>query len=169
MRNNKQPQEDPIRLDDLFQLKRQEKPDQQFWEEFDVQLQQKMLGSMVDRRNLLDRFRQFMLRRILPLSLAGSALAALVVSLSPLWKPVHSDKPNTDVEVAALSQPSNTEIESVDFHEATLSATQVDFDSLPEFSSLELSVDASLNAVYETNGLVASSDSLLTGIAEQLF
>ena len=103
------------------------------------------------------------------MSLAGSALAALVVSLSPLWKPVHLDKPNTDVEVAALSQPSNTEIESVDFHEATLSATQVDFDSLPEFSSLELSVDASLNAVYETNGLVASSDSLLTGIAEQLF
>ena len=169
MRNNKQPQEDPIRLDDLFQLKRQEKPDQQFWEEFDVQLQQKMLGSMVDRRNLLDRFRQFTLRKILPLSLAGSALAALVVSLSPLWKTGHSDKPNTDVEVAALSQPSNTEIESVDFHEATLSATQVDVDALPEFSSLELSVDASLNAVYETNGLVASSDSLLTGIAEQLF
>ena len=43
-----------------------------------------MLGSMVDRRNLLDRFRQFTLRKILPLSLAGSALAALVVSLSPL-------------------------------------------------------------------------------------
>ena len=93
MRNNKQPQEDPIRLDDLFQLKRQEKPDQQFWEEFDVQLQQKMLGSMVDRRNLLDRFRQFTLRKILPLSLAGSALAALVVSLSPLWKPVTRTSP----------------------------------------------------------------------------
>jgi len=170
MRNNKQPQEAPIGLDDLFQLKRQEKPATEFWEEFDVQLQQKMLGSMVDRRSAPARAWQFAMRKLLPLSLAGSAVAALVVSMTPFWKSAPSAMPQQKgAEVATVAPAQDAEVDSVDFHEATLAATQVEVETFPEFTTLELSVDTSVNAVYETNGLVASSESLQIGFAEQLF
>jgi hypothetical protein len=171
MRNNQQPQEDPIALDDLFQLKRQEKPDPEFWEEFDEQLQQKMLGSMVDRRSTPARAWQFAVRKLLPLSLAGSAVAALVVSIAPGWQTKAPDVvvPDVAAEVAAAVAPVTAEVDSVDFHEAELAATPDTVENFPEFTALELSVDTSVNAVYETNGLVASSESLQIGIAEQLF
>ncbi len=168
MRNNKQPQEAPIGLDDLFQLKRQEKPAPEFWDEFDSQLQQKMLGSMVDRRSAPVRAWQFTLRKLLPLSLAASVVAAFVVTMAPMWQPqAPTAAPAEGDGVAVVAPAPDTDVGSVDFHEATLAATQVE--ALPEFTTLELSVDTSVNEVYETNGLVASSESLQTGIAEQLF
>ena len=179
MRKNDQMHEDRVSLDHLFELKRQEKPASGFWDEFEAQLQQKMLGSMVDRRSVATRVWQFAVRKLLPLSLAGSALAALVISMTPFWQSGESAFSGGASERASSSTPEASvtavamvpESVIVDFHEAGLPVS--DFDSevqaTPELGTLELSVTMPSNEVYETNDLVASSGSSLPSSAEKLF
>ena len=177
MRKNDQSHEARVSLDHLFELKRQEKPAPGFWDEFDVQLQQKMLGSMVDRRSVATRVWQFAVRKLLPLSLAGSAVAALVISMTPFWQSGESASSGGASEMASSSTPEASvtavamvsEPIIVDFHEDGLPVIHAEVQATPEFFTLELSVKMPSNEVYETNDLVASSDSSLPSSAEKLF
>jgi hypothetical protein len=174
MRKNNNNQEDQLTLDDLFQLKRQEKPVSEFWDEFDAQLQQKMLGSLVDRRTPISRAWQFTVRKLLPLSLAGSAVAALVVSMTPLWKSVDSTSPSKGM-VEVVVSPAETLIpevvlaSTIDFHQVDISATEVASLGSREFSGMEITATSAVNEIYETNPLIASIEANTGNSVEKLF
>jgi hypothetical protein len=173
MNKNNNKQEDQLTLDDLFQLKRQEKPVSEFWDEFDVQLQQKMMGSLVDRRTLICRAWEFTVRKLLPISLAGSAVAALLISMTPLWESDDSVSPSKGIVEVAVSLksliPEVVLASTIDFHEADLSATEVASLESREFSGMEISATSAVNEIYETNPLIASMEANTGNSVEQLF
>ena len=173
MRKNNNNQEDQLTLDDLFQLKRQEKPVPGFWDEFDAQLQQKMLGSLVDRRTPISRAWQFVIRKLLPISLAGSAVAALVISMTPLWKSDDPVSPSKGIaEVAVLPKSLIPEVvlaSTIDFHQANLSATEVASLESREFSGMEITATSAVNEIYETSPLIASIEANTGILVDKLF
>ena len=173
MRKNNNNQEDQLTLDDLFQLKRQEKPVSGFWDEFDTQLQQKMLGSLVDRRTPISRARQFVIRKLLPISLAGSAVAALLISMTPLWKSDDPVSPSKGIaEVAVLPKSLIPEVvlaSTIDFHQANLSATEVASLESREFSGMEITATSAVNEIYETSPLIASIEANTGILVDKLF
>jgi len=173
MKKNNNKQENQLTLDDLFQLKRQEKPVSEFWDEFDVQLQQKMMGSLVDRRTPICRAWEFTVRKLLPISLAGSAVAALLISMTPSWKSDDSVSPSKGIVEVAVSLksliPEVVLASTIDFHEADLSATEVASLESREFSGMEISAISAVNEIYETNPLIASMEANTGNSVEQLF
>jgi hypothetical protein len=171
MNKNNNKQEDQLTLDDLFQLKRQEKPVSEFWDEFDVQLQQKMMGSLVDRRTPICRAWEFTVRKLLPISLAGSAVAALLISMTPLWESDDSVSPSKGIVAVSLKSliPEVVLASTIDFHEADLSATEVASLESREFSGMEISATSAVNEIYETNPLIASMEANTGNSVEQLF
>ena len=172
MKKNNNKQENQLTLGDLFQLKRQEKPVSEFWDEFNVQLQQKMMGSLVDRRTPICRAWEFTVRKLLPISLAGSAVAALLISMTPFWESDDSVSPSKGiVEVASLKSliPEVVLASTIDFHQADLSATEVASLESREFSGMEISAISAVNEIYETNPLIASMEANTGNSVEQLF
>ena len=173
MRKNNNNQEDQLTLDDLFQLKRQEKPVPGFWDEFDAQLQQKMLGSLVDRRTPISRAWQFVIRKLLPICLAGSAVAALAISMTPLWKSGNPTNPGKGViEVVVSPEPLIPELvpaSTVDFHQADLSTTEVASLESREFYGMQITATSAVNETYETNPLIASIEANTGNLVEKLF
>ena len=173
MKKNNNKQENQLTLGDLFQLKRQEKPVSEFWDEFNVQLQQKMMGSLVDRRTPICRAWEFTVRKLLPISLAGSAVAALLISMTPLWESDDSVSPSKGIVEVAVSLksliPEVVLASTIDFHEADLSATEVASLESREFSGMEISAISAVNEIYETNPLIASMEANTGNSVEQLF
>ena len=116
-------------LEDLFEAKRREKPNPEYWEEFDRQFQEKMLGSMVDRSSAFTRLVKFTTHKLLPLSVAGAAMAAFVLSLTPFWKgSVGADTETTSSGVVAVvSTPAPDDVFLVgmlDFPEGSTAAPE---------------------------------------------
>jgi len=173
MKKNNNKQENQLTLGDLFQLKRQEKPVSEFWDEFNVQLQQKMMGSLVDRRTPICRAWEFTVRKLLPISLAGSAVAALLISMTPFWESDDSVSPSKGIVEVAVSLksliPEVVLASTIDFHEADLSATEVASLESREFSGMEISATSAVNEIYETNPLIASMEANTGNSVEQLF
>ena len=139
-------------MNDLFELKKQEKPVSEFWDEFDQQLHQKMMSSLVDRRTSFRRAWEFAVRKLLPISLAGSAVAALLISMTPLWKSDDPVSPSKGIaEVAVLPKSLIPEVvlaSTIDFHQANLSATEVASLESREFSGMEITVTSAVNEIY---------------------
>ena len=172
MRNNNN-QEDQLTLDDLFELKKQEKPVSGFWDEFDQQLHQKMMSSLVDRRTSFRRAWEFAVRKLLPISLAGSAVAALLISMTPLWNSDESVGANKEIaKVVVFPKTAIPKVglaSTIDFHQADLPATEVVSMESKEFSGMEITVNSAVNEIYETNPLIASIVVNTGSLVEQIF
>lgn len=71
----------PITLEQLLRLKRAEKPDAEFWRKFEVELHQKQLAALVERRSWWQALpRLLQTRSVLPLG-ASAVLAFTFVSV----------------------------------------------------------------------------------------
>lgn len=68
---------DNVTLEDLLRLKRFEKPEQDFWERFDRELEKKRLLTLVNRPSFLRRFAHPLVQRVYPLYSLGAAALLL--------------------------------------------------------------------------------------------
>jgi hypothetical protein len=166
--------EDAVRLEDLFELKRLEKPQADFWEGFDAQLQQKILNSAIDRRNFFQYSWEAVSAKLLPVSAFATAAAVVAFSMAPLF---HKDAgyPSSSDPRPALYQPdalvsSVSLADEVDFHEVSLSATDgAGATAAQQFLVSGLSPDALGNQIYATNALAVSASPAAQVIGEQVF
>lgn len=110
-----------VTVEDLLRLKRAERPDPEFWSKFEVELRQKQLAALVERRTWWQRFPLLLSRRLyLPVG-ATAALAFTLVSLrtyapAPLAAiaPVEQRDPRREVAApAASAQPRHDIIASI--------------------------------------------------------
>ena len=168
-------QEDSIQLEDLFELKRLEKPNADFWEGFDAQLQQKILHSAIDQRTVFQRGWDLVSAKFLPVSAIATAAAAVAFSFAPLLKhsasaPSAPETPATHVQEGGLAA-NVTFAEEVDFHEVALSATEGlgEAASAQQFIVSDLSQDAQGNQIYATNALAVPASPATLSFGEQIF
>ena len=168
-------QEDSIQLEDLFELKRLEKPNPDFWEGFDAQLQQKILHSAIDQRNVLQRSWDLLSAKFLPVSAIATAAAAVAFSVVPILKQT-ANSPSSPA-APAIHMPegelaTNVALaEEVDFHEMPLSATDGlgEASSTQQFILSDLSQDAQGNQTYATNALAVPASPATLNFGEQIF
>ena len=156
-----------LSLEDLFEVKRQEKPDPEYWEEFDHQFQQKMLGSMVDRSSLVTRLFKFVTHKLLPLAVAGGAMAAFVLSLTPLWNTGTDSSAGAGVsQVVAKTEP----VRMLDFPEGSSAEPPVveDVQKSLNFLITEVDLPSFIDREYATNPAVMFSGPL-SGTDEHQF
>jgi len=166
---------DSIQLEDLFQVKRLEKPQADFWEDFDAQLQQKILKSAIDRRNPFQKSWDLFSAKLLPVATFGAAAAAIAFAFAPSFQ---QQAPQTSGEIASVVAkvaPSETPVmvmaaATVDFREFAISAT----DEQPslgtqQFFVSDISAEIASSEVYEINELVVSADPVNLPFEEQLF
>ena len=162
---------DPIQLEDLFELKRNEKPQADFWDDFDAQLQQRILNSAIDRRSILQRGWDLFSAKLLPVSAIATVTAAVAISVAPFFQHTSSVQPtenlSTSTIAVAISQP--VSIDAVDFHIETLSATVSAETASHNFKSYDISHELQASADYETNALVVSANPQNLNFEEQLF
>ena len=165
---------DPIQLEDLFELKRNEKPQADFWDDFDAQLQQRILNSAIDRRSILQRGWDLVSAKLLPVSAIATVTAAVAISIAPIFQQTSSVQPNENLSASsasitavAISQP--VSIDAVDFHNETLSATVSVETASHSFKSYDISHELQASADYETNALVVSAHPQNLNFEEQLF
>lgn len=81
----KEKQQSTVSLEQLFELKRAERPTTEFWDEFDRELRRRQLASFVSVRPWYERFGIFatvVLKRVAPVGVAAAALAAGIVSVN---------------------------------------------------------------------------------------
>lgn len=76
--------EKPLALEDLLKIKRHERPDNAFWEEFDKQLHEKTLKKLVFKPSLYSRLSQFFSISFRP-ALSAGALALLTIIVQPVF------------------------------------------------------------------------------------
>jgi anti-sigma-K factor RskA len=162
---------DSIQLEDLFELKRNEKPQADFWDNFDAQLQQRILNSAIDRRNPIQRGWDILSAKLLPVSAIATATAAIAFTIAPLFQHTQQEQPVekapvTDTQIRTVA---NVPIASVDFHNVTLSATNFQESASHNFLVTDISDELKSSAAYETNALVVSADPLNLQFEEQLF
>lgn len=77
---NKNPQK-KILLEDLLKLKRQEKPDQAFWDKFNKELHKKTLQELVYKPSLVSRILNIFDGYVVKPLLSAGALAILTIAL----------------------------------------------------------------------------------------
>ena len=168
-------QEDSIQLEDLFELKRLEKPNADFWEGFDAQLQQKILHSAIDQRNVIQRGWDLVSTKFLPVSAIATAAAAVAFSFAPLLKQTASTPSTPEAPAIHMQEgdiaSSVTLAEDVDFHEVALSATEGlgEAASAQQFIVSDLSQDAQGNQIYATNALAVPASLATPTFGEQIF
>lgn len=104
---SQRPQNSKITVEDLLRLKRAERPDAEFWSKFEVELRQKQLAALVERRPWWQSLPLRLSRRVyLPVG-ATAVLAFTVVSLRYVSAPIANIAPADQIrETAAVaSQP----------------------------------------------------------------
>jgi hypothetical protein len=98
------PQNSKITVEDLLRLKRAERPDAEFWSKFEVELRQKQLAALVERRPWWQSIPLLLNRRVyLPVG-ATAVLAFTVVSLRYASAPVANIAPAEPTREAVASQ-----------------------------------------------------------------
>ena len=165
------PSSDSIQLEDLFELKRNEKPQAEFWEDFDAQLQQRILNSAIDRRNIFQRGWDMFSAKLLPVSAIATVTAAFAFSIAPIFQQTSSVQPtdNTPVTTATVEKTQTVTVDAVDFHNETLSATVSLESASHNFKAYDISDELYGAADYETKSLVVSANPHNLNFEEQLF
>ena len=91
MANHPQERQAEINLEDLLRLKRSERPSDQFWNEFDQELHQRMLQTLVKKDPwYLQLMRGFSGRIVQNTALAAAAVVIGVVLVRPAFQPMAS-------------------------------------------------------------------------------
>ncbi len=162
---------DSFQLEDLFELKRNEKPQAEFWDDFDAQLQQRILNSAIDRRNIFQRSWDMLSAKMLPVSAFATAAAAVAFSFAPAFHQATNTQPvdNTPVASVAVENVLSVSVEAVDFHNETLSATASSDSASQNFAITDISYELQGSEAYETNALVVSANAQNLKFEEQLF
>ncbi|MBI2514083.1 MAG: hypothetical protein HYV96_19090 [Opitutae bacterium] len=114
---SQRPQNSKITVEDLLRLKRAERPDAEFWSKFEVELRQKQLAALVERRPWWQSLPILLSRRVyLPVG-ATAVLAFTVVSLRYASTPVANIAPAQQASEAVaspVSEPSRDIVASVE-------------------------------------------------------
>jgi len=87
-----------ITLETLLHVKREERPDLDFWNSFDSSFERRRLNALVERKTLFERFWSPTIR-----ALAFSAPALLLVGASAFW--IRSHVPVDSVEAGLRPSP----------------------------------------------------------------
>lgn len=103
---SQRPQNSKVTVEDLLRLKRAERPDAEFWSKFEVELREKQLAALVERRPWWQSIPLLLNRRVyLPVG-ATAVLAFTVVSLRyTAPAPVANVAPAESVRGIALNSP----------------------------------------------------------------
>ena len=114
---SQRPQNSKVTVEDLLRLKRAERPDAEFWSKFEVELRQKQLAALVERRPWWQNLPLLLNRRVyLPVG-ATAVLAFTVVSLRYTAAPVANIAPVEQARETVASQvtePSRAIVASVE-------------------------------------------------------
>jgi hypothetical protein len=127
---SQRPQRTPVTVEDLLRLKRAERPDAEFWSKFEVELRQKQLAALVERRPWWQQLPLLVNRRAyLPIG-ATAVLTFTLVSLryySPA--PVASLAPietHTAVATSTTVEPRHDIVSSVQANEPRIAVPAVE-------------------------------------------
>jgi hypothetical protein len=166
---------DSIQIEDLFEFKRMEKPQADFWEDFDAQLQQKILKSAMDRRNPFQKGWDLLSAKLLPVSALGTAAAAIAFAFAPNFQPQATETLKQPAPVVANTSSFEAPVmvmaaATVDFSQFAISATdELQTIGTQQFFVSDISAEIASSEVYETNELVVSADPVNLPFEEQLF
>lgn len=109
MANHPQERQAEINLEDLLRLKRSERPSDQFWNEFDQELHQRMLQTLVKKDPwYLQLMRGFSGRILQNTALAAAAVVIGVVLVRPAFQPMASSTGAIAMDSAAVVPSGNT-------------------------------------------------------------
>lgn len=101
---SQRPLNSKVTVEDLLRLKRAERPDAEFWNKFEVELRQKQLAALVERRPWWQSIPLLLNRRVyLPVG-ATAVLAFTAVSLRYTSAPVADIAPAEPMREAVASQ-----------------------------------------------------------------
>ena len=103
MANHPQERQAEINLEDLLRLKRSERPSDQFWNEFDQELHQRMLQTLVKKDPwYLQLMRGFSGRILQNTALAAAAVVVGMVLVRPAFQPMASSMGAIAMDSAAV-------------------------------------------------------------------
>lgn len=93
---NHNTQENKIKLEDLLRLKKMEKPDESFWNHFEIELKQKRLRTLLKKEPLPLRWAKSIYKRLIiitPISLLATfTFICALNNLRPLENPMKQGK-----------------------------------------------------------------------------
>lgn len=135
-----------INVGDLLRLKRSERPSDQFWNEFDRELHQRMLQTLVKKDPwYLQVMRGFSGRILQSTAVAAAAAVVAMVVVRPAFQPII-----VPTAVAVAEVPSIEVVSApVEVAIAELSLTEVaDFSTAPDYHTDAISVDEASSDVH---------------------
>ena len=167
---------DEVSIDDLLRLKRSEKPNRQFWDQFDHELHQRMLQTLVKKESWYLQVWNRLTSINGLTQIAGSIAAAVVVSLflvgptmeptlatsSPLQDTLMS--PDFSSEVMAEA---DYDIDAIFVRDALRSEQGVDFDQ--DFTTDIIQLTQTQSSDYAADSIPVRAAFGQTGIASLVF
>ena len=167
---------DEVSIDDLLRLKRSEKPNCQFWHQFDHELHQRMLQTLVKKEpwylqvwNRLTSFNGLT-------QIAGLIAAAVVVSLfliSPAMEPASVASSPLEDTLISLEFPSDVmaevdyDTDAIFVSDALIRDQGVDFDQ--DFTTDIIQLAQNQSSDYTADSIPARAAFGQTGIASLVF
>ena len=152
----KLPEERPaeINLEDLLRLKRSERPSEEFWNDFDRDLHQRMLQTLVKKDPwYLQLMRGFSGRIGQSIAVAAAAAVVAMLVVRPAFQPVVAAPESVAVTLAPvveMAQAPAVEIVSAPFEVAVAQLSMaeiVDLNSAADYHADTISVDESADDV----------------------
>ena len=163
-KHSQQPETD-IDLDQLLRLKRSERPDDAFWSQFDRELHQRMLQTLVKRDPWYVQVWQGLTGRLVQSAAIGAVAA--VLALAVLRPALLSPEPNSAVAAAPLQAVAALQASSEPLTANLLSYSEASSAAgVPDYAIESISVEAlAADAAYQRDfGMqaieVASHDAL---------
>ena len=167
---------DKVSIDDLLHLKRSEKPNCQFWEQFDHELHQRMLQTLVKKESwylqALNRLTSFngltqiagltAAAVVLSLFLISPAMELATVASSPLEDTLISPEFSSEVMAEA-----DYDIDAIFVRDALRSEQGVDFDQ--DFTTDIIQLTQNQSSDYAADSIPARAAFGQTGIASLVF
>lgn len=94
-----------VTVEDLLQLKRAERPEPEFWSKFEVELRQKQLAALVERRRWWQQWPHLLSRRAyIPLG-ATAVIAFTLVSVQYRQPVVLHEEPEMEIDLPVAKAP----------------------------------------------------------------
>ena len=165
-----------VSIDDLLRLKRSEKPDRQFWDQFDHELHQRMLQTLVKKESWYLQVWNRLTSINSLTQIAGLTATAVVVSLfliGPTMEPTLATSspledtlmsPDFSSEVMAEA---DYDIDAIFVRDALRSEQGVDFDQ--DFTTDIIQLTQNQSSDYAADSIPVSVAFRQTGIASLVF
>lgn len=147
-----------VKLEDLLRLKRAERPDQAFWGQFDRELHQRMMQTLVKKDPVhLQIWRTLSARLTQSIGVAAAACLMAFLVVRPAFIGSGSSEVNLAMaESSQMSQVASIEIPMSEMDVSALDATR-DY-SIQGISASVVSKDATFTRDFGTDGIVMAMD-----------